>query len=222
MRSHPPGMDWSLAIDRNRSGLLAVVAAIAALLGATGSGLIARGLRHAALALLRPAESAARRLIILAARGLVLSPRPAPAFAGSFGGGAGAGRVPAFHLFDRAKRLPRRALLAPPAGVPRIRSFFGPPLVFLPPVPVRPAKPAPSPLVEAGRLRRRLAALERALATLPRQARRLARWRARTRLRRSPLRPGPPPGLRRRGGRDIDHVLRECHALALDVLADTS
>ncbi len=190
-------MDWSLAIDRNRSALLAVVAAIAALLGGAGdgardgAGLIARRLRHAALALLRPAESATRRLIILAARGLVLSPRPAPVFAGPIGSGAKAVRAPAFRLFDRPKRLPRHIPLVPPRGIPRIRSLFGPPLVFSPPAPVPPAKPAPSPLVEVGRLRRRLAALQRALATLPRQARRLARWRARVTPRRSPLRLGP-------------------------------
>jgi hypothetical protein len=61
---------------------------------------------------------------------------------------------------------------------------------------------------------------------LPRQARRLARWRAR---RASdvrpcqPLRRGRPPGHRRRPSRDIDLVLRECHALAQDALQpDTS
>ncbi len=81
-------MDWGLAIHRNRTALLAVVAAIGALLQGAGvrdgAGMIARKLHNAALALLRPAESAARRLILLMARGLVLPLRrpPALAFAG--------------------------------------------------------------------------------------------------------------------------------------------
>ncbi len=63
-------MDWALAIRRNRAALLAVVAAIVALLGGRDAGAnpIARRLRSAALALLRAAELAARRLIVIAAR----------------------------------------------------------------------------------------------------------------------------------------------------------
>jgi len=70
-------MDWPLAISRNRAALLAMVGAIAALLGGreAGAGGVARGLRNAALALLRPAESAARRLIVIAARGAGLDLR---------------------------------------------------------------------------------------------------------------------------------------------------
>ncbi|MCA3563817.1 MAG: hypothetical protein IOC90_12360 [Methylocystis sp.] len=72
-----PPMDWPLAISRNRAALLAMVGAIAALLGGreAGAGWVARGLRNAALALLRPAESAARRLIVIAARGAGLDRR---------------------------------------------------------------------------------------------------------------------------------------------------
>ena len=48
-------MNWSLAIDRNRDALLAIVAGI----GGREGGAVASGLRRAALALLRPAEAAA-------------------------------------------------------------------------------------------------------------------------------------------------------------------
>jgi hypothetical protein len=54
-------MNWPLAIARNRTALLAIVAAIIALLGGREGGAISRQLRNAALALLRPAEAAARR-----------------------------------------------------------------------------------------------------------------------------------------------------------------
>jgi hypothetical protein len=38
----------------------------------------------------------------------------------------------------------------------------------------------------------------------------------------SPLRPGPPPGHRRKPKDEIDFVLKECHALARDVLGEDS
>ena len=98
--------------------------------------------------------------------------------------------------------------------------------------PVRPpvVDPAPPPdgLVNAGRLSRRLQALKLALEDLPRQARRLARWRvrrenAKTPKFRSPLRPGHPPGYRRKPVHEVDEVLIECHGLACDALRpDTS
>ncbi|MGE3832703.1 MAG: hypothetical protein AB7F76_17055, partial [Parvibaculaceae bacterium] len=80
----------------------------------------------------------------------------------------------------------------------------------------------------AVRLTRRLAALKRALDDVPRQARRLARWRARREKAkapkfRSPLRPGHPPGYRRKPVHPVDDVLIECHELAWDALRpDTS
>jgi hypothetical protein len=227
-------MNWPLAISRNRTALLAVVAAIVALLGGRvlrpfdklraqdEGGAISRQLRNAALALLRPAEAATRRLIVIAARGIVAAPRPATGFAGVPQGdrAAARSRPPAFRLVEPLKRYGRVVRRRKPGFVPRIRTFFGPPLPAPPPIA---APPDPRDQVDSTRLRRRLAALERALADLPRQARRLARWRARaSRFRPSPLRLGHPPGHRQRGGREIDLVLRECHLLACDALADTS
>ena len=127
-------MDWPLAIERNRQALLGIVASIVALLGGRdGAGPIARGLRKAALALLRPAEAAARRLIVIAAQGLrrsglVAPPSPRRPPPGAIPRRAGdGGRPPAFRLFDRPKRY-RLALRAEPRGIPRIRTFWGPPL----------------------------------------------------------------------------------------------
>jgi hypothetical protein len=92
------------------------------------------------------------------------------------------------------------------------------------------ADPAPPPdgLVGAERLTRRLQALKLALDDLPRQARRLARWRVRRENAKSPkfkspLRPGHPPGYRRKPVHEVDEVLIECHGLACDAMRpDTS
>ena len=233
-------MDWAAAIERNRLALVAIVAAIAALLGGRDeAGPVVRTLRNAALALLRPAEAAARRLIVIAARGLAVA-RGAP-FLGNhvFQRGpvlrqaeGGSERVPAFPLFDRWKRFGPLLLPAKPAGIPRIRTFWNGPLIAaaLPQAATPPVARAmdPDALVDAARLRLRLQSLGTALADLPRQARRLARWRGRAAARpgvvaRSPMRPGRPPGHRRRPDRDVDQVLRDCHALACAALRpDTS
>jgi hypothetical protein len=219
-------MNWPQAISRNQAALLAVVVAIIALIGGREGGAIARHLRNAALALLRPAEAAARRLIVIAARDI--APLRARPFSGALGPRQDSGpssviRPPAFRLFDPPKRFELLAKTAP-SGIPRIRTFWGP-------QPATAASPPPATLpldpdapVDSASLRLRLGALERALGELPRQARRWARWRARPDMRaRSPLRPGPPPGHCQWAGRDVDLVLRDCHALALGALAaDTS
>ena len=78
-------MDGSGAIERNRVALVRIVASLIAMAGlALDPGAAAeprrtlpRHLWRAILRLLRPAEAAARRLIIAAARGLVVPP-PSP------------------------------------------------------------------------------------------------------------------------------------------------
>jgi hypothetical protein len=224
-------MNWPLAIERHRLALLGIVASMIALLGGRdAAGPVTRGLRRAAVALLRPAESAARRLIVIAARGLVLAPspsRPPPAGLGPQRRGPG---KRAFRLHDPAQRFRRRRLVVVARGVPRIRSFWASPLPSPPPPPAPPApRPDPAAPVEADSLRLRLTLLEAALTDLPRQARRLARRRARAarapagRPPRSPLRLGRPPGWRQRPTREVDHLLRESHALAMEALrVDTS
>ena len=203
-------MDWDLAIKRNSEVLAGIVETLFVMLGLVGEATVSRipwPAYRAVLRVLRPAESALRRLIVVAARSVVIAPavaRPKPAVAVK-PGKRGTSR-PSFQLFDPQTRimLPRRR--RPPRAVPRIHMFnadgefitIGPPL--------RPAKaPAParakSPdgMVNAARVIRRLEALEAALADLPRQAKRLARWRMRQEKSenpsfKTPLRPGRPPG----------------------------
>ena len=78
-------MDWALAIERNRQSLLRIVVALCTMIGFGGTSAVARVSRpvcRAVLSVLRPAEAAVRRLIVAAARGMVVTPqapRPAPA-----------------------------------------------------------------------------------------------------------------------------------------------
>jgi hypothetical protein len=236
-------MDWTLAIKRNREALLRVIAAMYALAGlANGAqfSVLPRFAYRAILRVLRPAESAVRRLIIIAARGLVLA--PCPLRGAPIGiiqrANAGTQRIPSFCLIDPLKRFVPftgyaddtdydeeandDALAQSTAfirSLPRISvpGFLDP--VFAP-SPVQ----LPDGLINARHLSRRLLALNCALANLTKQARRLARWKARRdhirqqfpmrTQRLSPFRPGLPLGYRQRFIHEIDHILKECHGLA--------
>jgi hypothetical protein len=250
-------MDWARAIEINRDALIAVVAAIFQMLGLEGDGTISRlphYLHRRALRLLRPAESAARRVIVIAARGLAVAPAPAlrPRPAGVVPQKAkapntpGRPRPPAFQLYDPRKCFTaRRSRRKSASGIlprisvigfdPRIPAAFRPSFPSFPPA-APPASHASPPLPEDDGLinglplSRRLQALKAALDDVPRQAQRLVRWRARRErdlVRRPmftmPLRPGLPPGYRRKPVREVDHVLIECHGLAFDAMRlDTS
>ena len=234
-------MDWDLAIKRNSEALIEIVADLFAMLGLVA--LIDTVSRlpwptyRAVLRVLRPAESALRRLIVVAARGLVVAPatsRPRPAAAVKPRKG-GYKRSASFQLFDPQTRivLPRRR--TPKRPGPRIHMFNADnELVTVWP----PPRPTPSPataraksadgMVSAVRVIRRLEALEAALADLPRQAKRLVRWRMRQETSpnpsfKTPLRPGRPPGYRRRAVHPVDELLSECQWLAhYAAMADTS
>jgi hypothetical protein len=101
-------VDWDLAIKRNSEALKGIVEALFAMLGLDGEATVAglpRSVHSAVLRVLRPAEYAMRRLIVIAARGLVvkLAPsRPMPKPAGPIGKGSGPSR-PSFQLFDPRK-----------------------------------------------------------------------------------------------------------------------
>ncbi len=220
-------MDWARAIERNSEALNAIVEALFAMLGLAGEATklrIPQPLHRAVLRVLRPAESAMRRLIIIAARGLVVKLAPSrPKPVGPIGKGGG-NRPPSFQLFDPRKNFAE--LRQHP------RTTRNPPRIHFYPYdtlrPAHPAAPPPDGLVGAERLTRRLQALKLALDDLPRQARRLARWRVRRENMpspkfKSPLRPGPPPGHRRKPVLQIDEVLAECHWLAWNAMKpDTS
>jgi hypothetical protein len=233
-------MDWARAIERNSEALKGIVAELFAMLGLAGEATVSRipqPLHSAVLRVLRPAESAVRRLIIIAARGLVvkLAPsRPMPMPAGRVGkGGQGGHRPPSFQLFDTRKnfaelRPHRRKFRRNPPRIHILGSDLR--VVTLWQARPRVADPVSPPdgLVNAERLSRRLQALKLALDDLPRQARRLARWRVRrdnmqSPKFKSPLRPGPPPGHRRKPVHLVEEVLAECHWLAWDAMKpDTS
>jgi hypothetical protein len=221
-------MDWARAIDRNSEALKAIVAALFAMLGLVGNAAVARIPRHlhsAVLRTLRPAESAVRRLIVIAARGLVVKlPPPRPMPKGLAVPRKGGGRI-SFQLFDTRQRFAAwRPKRIPDAKLPRIRFPSDTPShvrVFRPEDFGRPV-PEKDQGVDAKRLGRRLAAIKLALENLPREAKRLARWQARRKAMKSPkftspLRPGRPPGYRKKPKDEIDWVLKECHALARDV-----
>ena len=192
-------MDWNFAIEKHKEALKRVLAMLVAM---AGGDTLPRHLHRAVLRLLRPAEAAARRLIVVAARGLTfeLTPprkaRPALLPKGSVGTGIidtgislrqlglanfvppptpkPATRPLALPLTDTLRGLPHRRRSAA-TSVPRICGFGTAARHSIPPR--RPLSPD-DPL-DAGRLHRRLAAIARALDDLPAQAKRLARWRAR-------------------------------------------
>jgi hypothetical protein len=142
-------------------------------------------------------------------------------------------RLTSFQLFDTRKNFPelRQHRIKYAKCPPRIL-FFGDDsrvdALWPAPPPVAAPVSLPDGLVNAGRLSRRLQALKLALDDLPRQARRLARWRVRRENMpspkfKSPLRPGPPPGHRKRQIHPVDEILADCHALAWDAMKpDTS
>ena len=225
-------MDWAKAIEINQAALTHIVAALFAMLGLAVGGVLEkppRGMYLAVLRILRSAESAVRRLIVIVARGLVLKPiarpsRPMPK--GLAIARKGAGRV-SFQLFDSRKRFtfgPRKRRYAKVG--PRIWSLDDPHLVpsFLRQHQAPP--PAPAPKADTGHLRLglRLAAIRQALDDLPGEAMRLLRWQFRRDQMESakfnhPLRPGAPPGHRKVPAEEVDFVLKECHWLAREALA---
>jgi len=263
-------MDWTLAIERNLAALRQIAGTLFAMARfdpLQPSASLPRHLQASVLSILRPAEAAFRRLIVIAARDLVVTLSPAervrlvkaalpqqtsrtgiflngriagPEDLAALGRGsrmaAGATsiaaaqaqsedtktRVPAFLLFAPLKRFGAHRK-GPSQWVPRI--LFD---LDAPPAPAAHKPASPNDPVSALPLCRRLAALQTALDDLPGQAQRLARWRARRRLRRggrlSPLRPGSPPGHRTRGSHPVNDVLHNCHGLAIDVVMrnDTS
>ncbi len=217
-------MDWTLSIDRNRDALLRVLAVLLTMVGGGGAAL-PRHVRSAVFGVLRPAESALRRLIVIykLVKGIEARVPDAPETRVSgvaIPRGQGA-VVPAFPLFDRRKYFSQNTPLRYARIEPRI-TVIG----VDEPVSTAVIQVTPDDLIDAGQVYRRLQALQNALEDLPKQARRLARWQAKrdaaavgTRAYR-PMRPGRPPGHRARQVHPVDAVLSDCHELALYALHD--
>ena len=201
-------MDWPRAIAINSEALKGVIDIIFAMLG-LGSGdtpsRITLTLYRAVLRLLHPAESALRRLIVIAARGLVVKIAPSrPRLTRTRVKGK---RLRAsFQFFDTRKDFTRE---------------FN--RVFDQSITTKPER-----MMDARPLTQRLQILTSVLDDLPRHAIRFARWRIRRENLKSPkftspFRPGPPPGHRKKKTHEVDELLTECHHLAFYAMKpDTS
>jgi len=230
--------DWHLAIDRNFGEIERIVMQLYRLAGITSLApfvaTLPRFLYCRILSILRPAEYAARRLIAMAACKLDLDVGPAPVRGTAdpsspprgedtkacersepdeVGEGASTNpRLPAFRLFDPIKPY------CEPWLTPEQIAALSDPVYARWFTPVRP----PDEPIKAGALCRRIAALRHALVELDAYALRLARWRARRHLatcrpkRWWPMRPGRPPGWKRRPKTALEQVLAECDFLARD------
>ncbi len=214
-------IDWNKAIEINRAALNHIVAEIFALLELALAGKVSHLphlLHRKVLRILRPAESALRRLIIIMAKDVNVATRPPRPMPPGLELSPTRATHLRFQLFDARKRFGKTQVPEPKGG-PRIL-FFGPSQLI--PSHQPPAKSKASKANNnAAALCRRFAALKLALETLPQQAKRLARWRLRRKLMKnpkftSPLRPGTPPGHRPRPSLPVDHLLAACHGLAYD------
>ena len=203
-------MDWELAIRRNREDLLKIIAMIFMTIGLMPGAVVATlpwRVYYAAMRILRPAESAVRRVIFMGMRRITVpeyEPRPSPTAKlkpkprAQF-----AKRAPAFSLIDIRKTFDERPVSD--ATGPWASEPFA-------------SEEEP---IDARHLFRRLDALRHALDDLPGQAKRMARLIARRKKAPPgpgcipPLRPGWPPGYRKRHVHLVDRVLQDCHHLAL-------
>ncbi len=223
-------MNWKGAIEINKAALIRIVAELLALVAAQG------GVRRLPLPVyqmiarvLLPAESAVRRLIVIAARGVVVAAPPVRVMPkGLVIKGTGSGRK-TFQLFDSRKEFGEFDEEVKTTVLPGIRLVddLSPRSLFMAKFNNHPANAGTVSEAETTRLTSRLEAVSRALESLPRQAKRMARWRARRAAMEnakftSPLRPGPAPGRNKRSREEIQLLLRECHALARHALAENT
>ena len=207
-------MDWQVAIDRNRTALLSIIVALMKTLGLVDGGMLTTlpfYLYRKALMILRPAEAAVRRLIMMAAydlelRGIKLRQARTVTSRAAFAFPNATNFAPSFNLIDPLKTF---------GPGPADYSGFGPAYD----AEQGSSNRTPTPAASLGR---RLLALKNALDTLQKQARRLTRWYAERDIalrqmrphRTSPMRPGLPPGWRKRPVHPDEEVLLDCHSLA--------
>jgi hypothetical protein len=219
-------MNWQLAIDNNRNTLLKIILALVASLGLSDGGILKtlpKFLYRRAMRILVPAESAVRRLIMMALydmqlRGLKMSvlPKLRTTFTNFMLLNAQqADHVPAFNLIDPRKifglEAPDYASFGPSDDDHNDYYLHEGEYIA----------PDKTP-IPAASLSRRLLALKNALENLPKQAKRLARWYAERDTAYgqnqphlySPMRPGLPLGYRKHKRDEIDTVMLDCHSLA--------
>ncbi len=227
-----PILPLPASISDDKTALARIVAGLFAMLGLAGAVVpqrIGRSLYRAVGLVLRPAESAVRRLIYFVSLGISVKPAAARPMPSDIVRTGEATSRPRFALFDPRLRLLPRAKSPTKTVRPQPRiSFFGDDEVRTVDLSRAPRKDAENDgMIDAAALLRRLDAIKSALDDLPRQARRLMR--ALQRRQRSPrlkmqgvLRPGYPPEHRARRAHEIDEILRRCHFRAREALPDTS
>ncbi len=222
---------WNDAVASNTQALKTVLGSLLGLLtvyGGVEALKVPRGIRATILQVLRPAEAALRRLIVIAARDVTLEvratkTRPPPHHPKMR---SAKSQILSFPLFDPRKRFGQKRVTYT-SLTPRV-FFIAPAAPFSPlfaqPPETRPMQnPEPEKPINARRMCFRLKAIAAALEDVPHQARRLVRLQARRENRKSmitPLRPGKPPGHRNLPSRGIDYILEECHKFAMGVLAE--
>ena len=211
-------MDWKYVLKSNRAVLLGLVVVMLGMLPVGRT--IARAAKRRVLELLLPSEACVRRLIVIATRNMktpAVATRAAPSGPIPRGESKDA-RVPAFGLFDPRRELEVTRKRRSTGIEPRI-GFFD----EWKPQKRRPVATDDDEL-DAASLRRRIAAMQRALDDLPGQARRLLRIIAKRKagkiLKTKPMRPGRPPGHREDGKREVDEMLASLDELARWVLVE--
>ncbi len=224
--------------ENYRLALLRIVAGLFVSAGMASDDVVIeklpRHFRNAVLLILRPAESATRRIVAIFARDMAVPEYVAPPKrkrAKNKGTGKKRGsRAPQFCLIDPRKyfpelypnrRKPRRKPKANGSTDPhiqiRIGTFDGEPDFILWSDPN--AALTPEDEVSAKALCRRLLALKLALEDMPKQAKRYVREVAKRKAAAPgpksvpPLRMGLPPGYRRKHAHKVDEILWDCHCL---------
>lgn len=214
-------MDWELTIEKNRASLLQWVGIMFDMLAhSAAQKTLPRAVYFSILRLLRPLESATRRLIVLGMRNTkpphTIRQQPLPDFAALQR--STANHVPAFKLYDPRKRFDGEHHQPTPQNMPRISV----PGICDPKLTAK--QVAAADTLPFAPLQKRMAALKAALDDLPKQAKRLARAQAKRATaqpgpkRVPPLRPGAPPGFNRCSKHEPQKLLAECHNLARDAL----
>ena len=235
-------MIWSTArkTEFYRQALLRVLAGLYALAEIVpeedSPSVVTRSIRNAIFRVLRPAESAARRLIFVETQGMdsvEYVPPPERKKTKRKGPPVKRGkRKPLFRLIDPRKfleelypnrrkrtRRPKRQPSTEPRMLARVTGFDGQPDCVIWSTPDVVAMPGD--LVDAAQMLRRMEALQGALNDLPGQARRMLREIAKRKAAppgpRSvpPLRYGPAPGYLKDGTHEVHMILSECHKLAV-------
>jgi len=233
-------MDWNLALQHNHTLLLRHVAWLFTWLKLeVGESIetLPRLKRYTILFVLRPAESACRRLIVVRMylSGIVapkLSARGKPSAKKSKTKTSDAKQqvsLAAFRLLDPRKKFdlnPNAPKYAKGPG-PRITTFWSgtdhdrSDIYAYQERLKRLRESTRGKEHSAKSVCRRMNALMAALQDLDKQAARMARLLARNERRHAegkpahaPIRPGPPPGRRQRRKHEIDEILRETHHLA--------